>query len=324
MIYATGKNRYLVLALAARNAARRFLARGLHGCGSDVWSPLVLRWPRRANSRDQGATSRAASETRVQWFPQFHFHFATYMRDRNRLGARRLLGSQPAPTQQTRIVVDQHWTIVPGRPASPAQSQFTRFATPSPPGREQSRPNEQGAGSDAPRASWPAIKLPMVRWPRPRPGQAPFAHTPEAARAEKQSNEPGRPFQTHSRTWQHWLQVFSVRSPKTIDQVGSSAREPQDLKFQFDRAEELVWRRKPPAKRIDELETEPARPGSFRRPAVHSFATVEEPVSASPEIAKAEAVPVATLDPSVLDRLTDDVIRRVEQRIRIERERRGL
>jgi hypothetical protein len=118
--------------------------------------------------------------------------------------------------------------------------------------------------------------------------------------------------------------VFSVRSPKTIDQVGSRAREPQGLKFQFDRAEELVWRRKLPAKRIDELETEPERSGSFRRPAVHSLATMEEPVGASPQIAKAEAAPVATLDPSVLDRLTDDVIRRVEQRIRIERERRGL
>jgi hypothetical protein len=30
------------------------------------------------------------------------------------------------------------------------------------------------------------------------------------------------------------------------------------------------------------------------------------------------------LDRGMLDRLTDDVIRRVEQRIRIERERRGL
>ena len=30
------------------------------------------------------------------------------------------------------------------------------------------------------------------------------------------------------------------------------------------------------------------------------------------------------LDPAFVDRLTDDVIRRVERRVRIERERRGL
>jgi hypothetical protein len=37
------------------------------------------------------------------------------------------------------------------------------------------------------------------------------------------------------------------------------------------------------------------------------------------------AVPsVTSADPRLLDRLTDEVIRRVERRIRIERERRGL
>jgi hypothetical protein len=33
---------------------------------------------------------------------------------------------------------------------------------------------------------------------------------------------------------------------------------------------------------------------------------------------------VTSLDPVLVDRLTDDVIRRVERRIRIERERRGV
>jgi hypothetical protein len=127
-----------------------------------------------------------------------------------------------------------------------------------------------------------------------------------------------------TRSWQHWLQVVSLRSPKTIDRVDAHARERQPVKFQFDRAEELVWRRKLPAKRIDEVETELERPGNIRRSAGRSFTTAEEPVKATPHFARAEAAPVATLDPSVMDRLADDVIRRVEQRIRIERERRGL
>jgi hypothetical protein len=324
MIYATGKNRHLVLALAARNAARRFLARGLHGRGSDVWSPLSLRWRRRPKPRDRVAISRAASETKVQWFPQFHFHLATYLRDQNRPGAQPPSGSQTTPTLQTRIAVDQHWTSVHDHPAAPAPQYANRHATPSPSARENSRPRAQGTRPDVARASWSAINLPTMLWPKRRPGLTPFARTSESIRPEKQSNEAGRPFPTYSGTWQHWLQVVSLRSPKTIYQVGSRAREPQGLKFQSDRAEELVWRRKLAAKSIDEVDLAADRSGSFRRPAGHSAATVEQTVNALPQIAKAETAPVATLDPSVLNRLTDDVIRRVEQRIRIERERRGL
>jgi hypothetical protein len=36
------------------------------------------------------------------------------------------------------------------------------------------------------------------------------------------------------------------------------------------------------------------------------------------------AVRLASLDPALVDRLADDVIRRVERRLRIERERRGI
>jgi len=46
------------------------------------------------------------------------------------------------------------------------------------------------------------------------------------------------------------------------------------------------------------------------------------------EIARAieavKATPVTKLDPALMDRLANDVIRRIEQRVRIERERRGL
>jgi hypothetical protein len=41
-------------------------------------------------------------------------------------------------------------------------------------------------------------------------------------------------------------------------------------------------------------------------------------------VAPASAIQISDLDPRFVDRLTDDVIRRVERRVRIERERRGL
>ena len=49
----------------------------------------------------------------------------------------------------------------------------------------------------------------------------------------------------------------------------------------------------------------------------------QESAGVAPLLERA-ATQVTKLDPGVLDRLTDDVIRRVEQRMRIERERRGL
>jgi len=49
-----------------------------------------------------------------------------------------------------------------------------------------------------------------------------------------------------------------------------------------------------------------------------------EPKELSSRVGGASMVQKTTLDPVLLNRLTDDVIRRVEQRVRIERERRGL
>jgi hypothetical protein len=56
---------------------------------------------------------------------------------------------------------------------------------------------------------------------------------------------------------------------------------------------------------------------------------VSAPASAIPAVmaagsARAARVQISDLDPRLVDRLTDDVIRRVERRVRIERERRGL
>jgi len=151
-----------------------------------------------------------------------------------------------------------------------------------------------------------------------------FGEKPERVRDGKQSDE-ARPFQTQSRIWQHWHQVFSLRPSKPSIKAFPRAPEPQGLKFQFERPEELVWRRMlRPAKTIDQFE-QPSAVSDFSRRTPGNFSPAQEAeLKVSPAIEKAAAVQVTTLDPSVLDRLTDDVIRRVEQRGRIERERRGL
>jgi hypothetical protein len=91
------------------------------------------------------------------------------------------------------------------------------------------------------------------------------------------------------------------------------------------RTPELIWHRAPqaPASIVEappNLESSPNAPGVFRsrRPA-------EETAVTEPSRAYSPAhMNQSMLDPEFVDRLTDDVIRRVERRVRIERERRGL
>jgi len=100
-----------------------------------------------------------------------------------------------------------------------------------------------------------------------------------------------------------------------------SLRSPQ-RQLQIAHTPELVWRRtaKPPSPDVENQ----ARPASTLRPSSvrsqHATTTVaqEQPILASAQTHS------PNLDPGFMDRLTDDVIRRVEKRVRIERERRGL
>jgi len=81
------------------------------------------------------------------------------------------------------------------------------------------------------------------------------------------------------------------------------------------RPQELVWRSAPRA--AAEIDAE------MRRVATHSAAAQQKVPVAAARSAGA-ALQLKDVDGALLDRLTDDVIRRVERRSRIERERRGL
>ena len=87
---------------------------------------------------------------------------------------------------------------------------------------------------------------------------------------------------------------------------------------------ELVWRRSArgandPA--IDGVD-EPASSDRSRFDAPRNQASSH--AAGGAVAAEARAPVIARLDPALIDRLADDVIRRVERHIRIERERRGV
>jgi hypothetical protein len=102
-------------------------------------------------------------------------------------------------------------------------------------------------------------------------------------------------------------------------------QENRRLQIQIDRVEELVWRRGQRSPTVtEESGREPERPESNRGLSARSTPSHDGSAAMSPAAMRTAALQAAKLDPALLDRLTDDVIRRVEQRIRIERQRRGL
>jgi hypothetical protein len=147
---------------------------------------------------------------------------------------------------------------------------------------------------------------------------------PQVLRARTKKEERSQSFQTRLRIWEHCLHIFRARLPMPDARLPHRSPEPRAVRVKFDAPEELVWRRaqRPPTE-VVEVEHQPATFDSFDSPAVHSFQSPEM-LNSSPSSARAALLPVTKLDPSFVDRLTEDVIRRVEQRARIERQRRGL
>ena len=323
MKYGRGKWLYGTFLLVARDAARRF-AFG-HGGGKDrcgSWRLLILRWRRRRERQKELPTARAATSGSVSWFPKFHFHFATYLSNRN--WRDRASGSVPATgVSETRIVLDHPWKYVRGAGLPRQPQRDSRPLRPFHAG-QGSRPKIDTGLSTSPGSSRPHAAHSTAPPAAGRPPGTPFGTLPRVFRARMKSEERPQPFQTQARIREYWLQIFRARPPTHGDRLTRRSPEPRAVRVKFDATEELVWRRakRPPTEVVD-VERQQAAFDSFDRPTVRSFQS-QEVLSSSPSSERAAPLPIAKLDPSFVERLTDDVIRRVEQRARIERQRRGL
>jgi hypothetical protein len=151
-----------------------------------------------------------------------------------------------------------------------------------------------------------------------------FGNAPKLVYAKGKAEERAQPFQSHSRIWHHWLQILRVRQPTLDYHLPHLSPRHNSPRVTFNEPEELVWRRtNRPATEDPNVEPHQVTADSFDRPAVRTFQS-QEGVDHSPMSERAAALQITQLDPSFVDRLTDDVIRRVEKRARIERQRRGL
>lgn len=322
MKYGRCKWLYSSLLLVARDAARRFaFVRNNESRTGYPWQPLILRWRRRRKDHPKVLTGRTASAGPTSWFPQFHFHYATYYG--NRKARVSSLDSAPASgPSETRILLDHRWTmgrdVVARRQSDRAYRKLKPFYA-----RHSARPNVE---TDASSSSVPPRLLRQLVGPpdehRNRAHRS--EEIPQVAGARNSEEIRPQPFQPRLQIWQQRLQVFRARQPMLGDRVPGRAPERVPTQARFEGYEELVWRRKQrtPAEAVD-FEPRQVTSERFQGPGLRNFQSQD--VASVPAAVEREASPqVMKLDPSFVDRLTDDVIRRVEQRARIERQRRGL
>ena len=96
-------------------------------------------------------------------------------------------------------------------------------------------------------------------------------------------------------------------------------------RFADERTAELVWRRAPHKSSEDEsFEHDSARHTDRTRTSTNSQSANQSVVDVERIVERVTAKQMTKLDSAILDRLTDNVISRVEKRIKIERQRRGL
>jgi len=187
-----------------------------------------------------------------------------------------------------------------------------------------SRQKEHDPLTPAERVSWLPFAQQLLTWPTHRARHQLFERTPEV-RSKMQREGQTQFLQTRWQIWQHWHQVVSLRQPKFTDPVPHRASGSKALQFQYERPEELVWRQVSQTPlNSDGDKRDPELSESISRTQARSQSGHEPAVSVAHLLERAAPMQVTKLDPAVLDRLTDDVIRRVEKRMRIERQRRGL
>lgn len=106
---------------------------------------------------------------------------------------------------------------------------------------------------------------------------------------------------------------------------GSHRRqEGKRLQVQFAGHEELVWRRRQRSSTAMSENGDQEHMEASRGQSSRSMPSQAETLAVSPAVERTAALHITNIDPGLMDRLADDVIRRVEKRLRIERERRGL
>ncbi len=324
MISNARKQFYRALFLRARDAARRFVPHRVTVRAREIsWRPIVLRWRKRGKHLRNGIIRRAATSTKFLFLPQSHFHFANYQIHRSstnispesvsstRVFDTRIIREQPRAKGEDSIRTSSVLLDYRSQRSSGDLNPSTR--TP----RDLQTPhwsNSKSTRSDA------------TQFQLPRPSRFLFSRPaitdlrPFSTKAEVTPT-----LSTPSRVQRYWRLPDGARSRTHENSRREDRAQTTRSAPQLYRTEELVWRHVSKTTteindRVRHLETiEPSE-----RPSVRSASNQQTAVDVARMMEQVAATPITKLHPALIDRLANDVIRRVEQRVRIERERRGL
>ena len=309
--------------LPAQLAAGKFARRHARGEPRTSWNPVGLRWRRSALPVAPRVARSPLPTVSNAWFPQFHLHFGAAEK-----GNDRPRQSSPQPPHTRTIVWRQlRERLLTCPPMIARKRRVERVARQSLPTRESpalrhrtirgSAIVTQAKGAQAvqhrPKQTHRDI-LAMRSRHVVEPGSR--SRIVPDARLRKYSPFPGVPLQFAApRQQDRHIEVSTVAHTRhaNLRSVGT-----------MDLAPELVWRAR--AKSIKSAVAETTGEdvtGSPISAARMASVRAAPPIEALQTRENANARPMA-FDPAMVDRLAEDVIRRVERHVRIERERRGV
>ena len=325
-----------MLRLSARLAVRRFASsrRAAIRVSRRTWLPLSLRWRRKRKRAGSVHTSREAMRAApgIASMARFHLHFNLLASERGRLERDvRSFTRTTIVRELQRGVMSRHWTTIraetiamPQRAASPSQRLFSKrraevhVPAPAAPRTVSLLTTHAKTTQVERRTLFESLRKSATSSFRERRTERRVQshetrvfrmHSATAHRSERV---------TERRTQSHEQRVFRTRAETTHRLREETTRS----HVQLLRPVALVWRSAQQAQSDGARETRFMNPETALRPPIRP--AVQEPAPETMRRSAQRALQANDLDPALLDRLTDDVIRRVERRVRIERERRGL
>lgn len=305
---------------AARAAAAKFESRRRGPAATGMALPVALRW-RRAIASAPGTRAGYVVErpTAIFFSPRIHLHFSTRCigpvagRPAFRYALER--ASSKAARRQPQVKTWRPMERAVALPRLMLQPVATLVQVAVAEATSTQR-SELAAGGRR-----PALPHPLERAERQASSSTAVTARPAAARARR--IDPEGLASSVSRVVRRELDLRVSRSYEITRYAAPRRREASRPPVSLARSPELVWRS--PARVAGDVPLENVRTGSLAPRTTARTITATEPgrdVTASTP--RAHANPLTALDARFVDRLTDDVIRRVERRVRIERERRGL
>lgn len=316
------------LTMAARLAAARF-ASSRRGAGrrcATSWHPALLRWRRgskRARTERSASRGGKPASAGARWISHVHLHLSWTASERRRSEQPRALSSIAGKREGERVrgraVTVFRCAVGATRRAEGVRRAHelaavaaARSIVPS----SSPMADHRGAAARSP-LFFPAYAVRQVEAAR-------TGHGAVLRRVSPMKSAASQPIAGRATRTVRELAAGSVVYPRRRAVIPPPADDRVvATQAAFRRPPDLVWRAALP-----DAQTATGKADDTPTP---SSARVDPRTGSSPEPSGREtrdavrtALQPRDLDPALLDRLTDDVIRRVERRVRIERERRGM